>query len=190
MADVEDACIPEEPVPVPAGDHNAVDVSFAQQMIPHHRQALAMAELADTRAASPQVKALAMKIKAAQNPEIIQMSAWLSAWGQQVPTDGGMSGMPGMTHSMAPGSSMPGMSMPSMPGMMGDGDMAKLQSLSGAEFDKAFLAGMIAHHEGAVTMAKDETAKGTYEPAKKMAESISTSQAAEIAEMKQLLGNG
>lgn len=36
-----------------ADAHNAQDVSFAQGMIPHHQQAIEMAELADGRAASP-----------------------------------------------------------------------------------------------------------------------------------------
>lgn len=36
--------------------HNDADVTFAQQMIPHHQQAIEMSELAETRAASPEVK--------------------------------------------------------------------------------------------------------------------------------------
>lgn len=49
-----------------ATDHNAADVAFAQQMIPHHRRALSMAKLADTRAQSPAIKTLAAQIEAAQ----------------------------------------------------------------------------------------------------------------------------
>ncbi|MEU6477064.1 DUF305 domain-containing protein [Streptomyces sp. NPDC047017] len=164
--------------------HNAQDVAFAQQMIPHHRQAVTMAALAPTRSASPQVKSLAAQIRKAQDPEIATMTGWLKAWGANVPdaTASGMGDMPGMDHSGA------GHSGSSMPGMMSDADMGELGKLSGAAFDRAFLQMMIGHHEGAVVMAKAEQGKGGYRPAKAMAGSIVTSQSAEITEMKNLLG--
>ncbi|MFJ8199638.1 DUF305 domain-containing protein [Streptomyces sp. NPDC096152] len=169
------------------GGHNAQDVTFAQGMIPHHRQAVAMADLVPSRAKSPQVKELAAKIKKAQDPEIDTMSGWLRAWGAEVPADNssGMGDMPGMDHS---GSSGMDHSGSSMPGMMSGADMGKLKKLSGDAFDKAFLQMMIGHHEGAVSMAKTEQAKGAYGAATSMAGSIVTSQSAEIAEMHKLLG--
>ncbi|MGW4566310.1 DUF305 domain-containing protein [Streptomyces sp. NPDC004561] len=161
------------------GKHDAQDVSFAQGMIPHHRQAVAMADLAASRAKSQQVKDLAAKIKQAQDPEINTMSGWLKSWGEKVP-DAGMSGMesmPGMDHSGS-----------SMPGMMSSDDMGKLKGLSGDAFDKAFLQMMISHHQGAIEMAKTEQAKGAYGPATTMAKSIVTSQSAEITKMNKMLG--
>jgi uncharacterized protein (DUF305 family) len=87
---------------------NDADATFAQQMIPHHQQAVTMAELAGTRATDPEVKRLAAQIKAAQGPEITTMTGWLSAWGKPAPTDSldhgmNMSGgsMPGMMSSAA-----------------------------------------------------------------------------------------
>src|SRR2546423_14754646 len=62
-----------------AQDHNQVDVAFAQNMIPHHAQALAMSRLAAPRAVSPQVKDLAARILVGQQPEIDQMSGCLGA---------------------------------------------------------------------------------------------------------------
>ncbi|KUN82213.1 copper resistance protein [Streptomyces bungoensis] len=161
------------------GSHDPQDASFAQGMIPHHRQAVAMADLAASRAKSPQVKDLAAKIKKAQDPEIDTMSGWLKAWGEKVPGDSesGMGSMPGMDHSAS-----------SMPGMMSDQDMGRLKGLSGDAFDKAFLQMMISHHQGAIAMAKTEQAKGAYGPAKLMAKSIVTSQSAEITEMNKMLG--
>lgn len=155
------------------GAHNAADVTFAHQMIVHHRQAVAMAELAASRAHSQKVKGLAAKIKADQGPEINRMSAWLRAWGQQLP---------------APtASGMPGMHQP-MPGMMSSGEMAKMMAASGPAFDRLFLTMMIHHHEGAVQMAKTERLHGEYGPARAMAQSIIASQTAQIAQMKTLLG--
>ncbi|MEU6093420.1 DUF305 domain-containing protein [Streptomyces sp. NPDC047079] len=161
------------------GGHNAQDVSFLQGMIPHHRQAVAMADLAASRAKSPQVKDLAAKIEQAQGPEIDTMSGWLKSWGEKVPDDNmaGMESMPGMDHSGS-----------SAPGMMPDGDMNKLKSLSGDAFDTAFPRMMISHHRGAVEMAKTEQAKGAYGAARTMARSIVTSQSAEITEMNKMLG--
>lgn len=74
-----------------ASDFNDADVTFATDMIPHHRQAVEMAKLAETRAKSPEVKNLAVQILNAQDPEIQTMSGWLTAWGKPVPDD--MSGM-------------------------------------------------------------------------------------------------
>jgi len=149
-------------VSVVPGAHNAADVAFARQMIPHHRQAVVMAELAATRSRSPQVKALAAKIDAAQRAEIRQLSVWLRAWRQRVP---------------APGAG----------GMMSSAEMATMRAASGPAFDRIFLAMMIIHHEGAVRMAKAERLHGEYGPARSMAKSVVTSQSAQIAQMQRLL---
>jgi len=150
--------------------HNAADVTFAQSMIPHHQQAVEMAKLGATQAASPAVKQLAAQIQAGQDPEINTMTGWLNAWGQ--PTS-----MSGMT----------GHSMDSMPGMMSDADMTKLGTLSGSAFDREFLTLMTAHHTGAIAMARAKLAQGQYGPAKELANSIITDQTAQIAKMKTLL---
>lgn len=159
------------------GQHNAQDVAFAQGMIPHHRQAVTMAGLAASRAQSQAVKDLAAKIEQAQDPEITTMSGWLTSWGEQVPAGE----MPGMDHGMDH-------SGQGMPGMMSDEEMAGLQKASGKDFDTKFLKMMIAHHQGAIEMARTEKAQGAYGPAKDLAASIITGQSAEIDQMKKLLG--
>ena len=70
-----------------AAEHNDADVTFAQEMIPHHEQAIRMAELAEARAESQEVKALAADIEAAQGPEIETMTDWLESWGEDVPDE-------------------------------------------------------------------------------------------------------
>ena len=50
-----------------------------------------------------------------------------------------------------------------------------------------FLPMMIAHHTGAIEMAKTEQAKGKHQPAKDLARSIQDTQAAEITEMQQII---
>jgi uncharacterized protein (DUF305 family) len=149
---------------------NDADVMFAQMMIPHHQEAVEMAAMADGRAASAQVKDLAGKIEAAQQPEIDTMTGWLTAWGKAPMPD--MSG--GMDHG-------------AMPGAMSESDMAALHDAKGAAFDKQFLTLMVKHHEGAIEMAQEQVDKGSNPEAKALAAKIVTDQQAEIATMKQIL---
>jgi uncharacterized protein (DUF305 family) len=157
-----------------AAQFNNTDVTFATQMIPHHRQAVEMADLATNKATSPAVKQLAAAIKAAQDPEIQQMSGWLTSWGKPVPTTPGM-------HS---GHDMSG----SMPGMMTEQEMADLGKATGTMFDRMWVQMMINHHEGAVTMAKTEQTAGKDTAAIALAKKIETDQNREIVAMQTLLG--
>ncbi|MFD0266485.1 DUF305 domain-containing protein [Streptomyces sp. NPDC127106] len=157
--------------PVAQGQHNAADVAFAKGMIPHHRQAIEMADLASTRAENAEVKKLAAEIKTAQDPEIKTLSGWLASWGEQVPAEGAAD------HS-AHGTA----------GMMSTQEMDRLKNASGKAFDTAFMELMIKHHEGAVAMARTEQTAGSFPTAKTMAEAIITSQSGEIARMNKLLG--
>ncbi|MFE0021148.1 DUF305 domain-containing protein [Amycolatopsis sp. NPDC059021] len=163
----------------PQAGHNADDVAFAQQMIPHHGQALDMAKMVPTRSTNPKVLDLASRIEKAQDPEITQMRSWLSSWGAAP----GASSMPGMDHG-----SMPGMSGGPMPGMMSGDDMTKLGQAKGADFDTMWLRMMVQHHQGAIDMARTELAKGGSADAKALAQKIIDGQQAEITEMRGLLG--
>ncbi len=150
-------------------DHNAADVTFATDMIPHHRQAVMMAELAESRSDNPDVLGLASAIRDAQDPEIQTMSGWLEEWGEPVPDE------------------MDGMDRGGMPGMMSGQEMADMEAASGTSFDEMFLESMIAHHTGAVQMAQTEQADGQYAAAVDLAEQIEQSQTAEIETMEGLL---
>ena len=149
------------------------DVSFAQQMIPHHQQAVEMADLALTRETSPEVKKLAEQIKAAQGPEIEMMSMWLQSWGARMEM--------GEDHS---GHDMGGMDMS---GMMSDDDMQALADAQGAEFDRMWLEMMIAHHQGAISMAEQVKAASSNADVTSLAGAVMTGQAEEIDTMQKLL---
>ena len=158
--------------PSASAAHSRADISFATDMIPHHGQAIEMADMALNQASNAQVKQLARQIKSAQDPEISAMGGWLKDWGAAVPS-ASMSGI-----------AMSGMSMN---GMMSAADMNQLAAARGAAFDKLWLQMMIKHHQGAIAMAKTELATGQYPPAKALAQSISDAQAKEIATMQGLL---
>ncbi len=152
-----------------AGPHNNADVMFAAMMIPHHQQAIEMADLVLAKdGINTEVTDLATQIKAAQGPEITQMSGWLTGWG------------------MSPSSSMP-MDRDMGGGMMSQADMDDLEKATGDEAARLFLAGMIEHHNGAITMAQQEVTNGQNPDAKQLAQDIIDAQKAEIVTMNRLL---
>jgi uncharacterized protein (DUF305 family) len=180
-----------EATTTPSGEaHNDADVMFAQHMIPHHQQAIEMSDmLLAKQGIDSRVTELAKQIKAAQGPEIQQMQGWLTQWGNPAMppmTSGDMSGhgdMPGMSGTPMPTTS----GMPGMSGMMSEQDMTALQNAQGVEAGKLFLTQMIAHHEGAITMAQNEIKDGQYAAAVELARSIVTAQQKEIETMKGII---
>ena len=160
----------------------ASDVAFAQAMIPHHQQAVAMADMAldPASGASMQVQDLAAQIKAAQDPEIQQMTTMLQGWEQPMSMPGATSpeDMAGMDHDMG------GMTVS---GMMSEEDMAALDQMTGAQFDQEWLQMMTEHHQGAIDMA-EQAAAATLDPqVASLANDIITAQQAEIATMQQMM---
>lgn len=148
--------------------HNDQDIAFAQGMIPHHRQAVDMADMAAEQATTTEVKELAARIAAAQEPEIRQLTGMLEQWGAPA---GPSTGHDGMDHGE---------------GMMSGDDMRQLESATGAAFDRMWVRLMIEHHEGAVAMSRTELARGASQEAKDLARKIIDAQEAEIEEMRAL----
>ena len=156
---------------------NHADVAFMQMMIPHHAQALEMSELAEARAASPQVRALAERIRAAQGPEIMSMAAWLDERGMDVPS----------AHEDAESWDHAAHGHEGMAGMLSEAEMEGLATSAGEDFDRLFLAGMIGHHEGALEMVDQVAVEGEDLRVSELAADIAVSQAAEIGRMEDLL---
>lgn len=150
-----------------AVDANAADLMFAGMMIGHHQQAIQMSDLLLAKSdVDPGVAELAQRIKAAQAPEIEQLTGWVTAWG------GDAAAYEGMDHG---------------DGMMSPDDLAALEAAPGPEASVLFLEQMIVHHEGAVTMAEDQISSGQNADAVALAEKIVSDQTSEIAEMKEIL---
>jgi len=142
------------------------DAMFLQMMIPHHEQAVVMSDLALSTSKDVDVLKLAKQIKDAQAPEIIKMQVWLS--------DAGLIQDPG--HSMGDG----------MGGMLSDSEISTLKGSTGKAFDKLFLTGMIAHHEGAIHMVM-MIENSPDNDVNKLGQAIVKSQTAEIELMKKIL---
>ncbi|XAS76527.1 DUF305 domain-containing protein [Dermatophilaceae bacterium Sec6.4] len=152
------------------------DISFAQQMIPHHRQAVLMADMAlRNKTASAKVRSLATEIKKAQGPEITTMTGWLTRW--NAPTTSAMSGMSGMD------------GMHDMEGMMSKEDMTSLGAATGATFNRQWLTMMLAHHRGAITMSNNVLKTTSTPSVQQLARSIISGQTTEITTMRTLLAS-
>jgi uncharacterized protein (DUF305 family) len=150
--------------------HNDADVMFAQMMIPHHEQAVEMADAVLAKdGTSPEVAELATEVKAAQAPEIEQLDQWLDTWGAERTSE--HTGHAGMS------------------GMMSEEDMQALEAATAPESDRLFLEQMIAHHRGAVEMAQEEVEAGSDANAVTMAQTIVETQTSEIAAMESLLAS-
>jgi uncharacterized protein (DUF305 family) len=165
-------------------EHNDADIAFAEMMIVHHHQAIAMADLAADRAASEAVKSLAEQIRAAQGPEIETMTGLLHAWDAEVLEGVSPGGTGGTGGTGGPGR-MGGMH--GMPGAMAPEQMDQLMGAQGAGFDRMFLEMMTSHHNGAVEMARTEQAQGQNPQALELAETIEKDQTAEVERMRQIL---
>jgi len=141
------------------------ELMFASMMIPHHSQAVTMSELALNISTNEDIRALATAIRDAQAPEIAQMQSWLD----------------GSDYSGTHAGHM------DMGGMLSDEELAELSSAKGSTFDRLFLKGMIAHHEGALDMISMIKNSSNAE-VKTLYSNILRSQSAEIEAMKALLG--
>lgn len=145
---------------------NAADIAYARRMIEHHTQALEMTALVPGRARSANVERLAERISAAQGPEISVMESWLKPYAK----NGGTTG-----HEHA-----------AMPGMATEAQLTKLRAAKGKAFDTLFLSLMIAHHEGAITMATDVKAQGNNVRIEEMADDVIAQQTSEITRMREM----
>ncbi|MEU5942778.1 DUF305 domain-containing protein [Micromonospora sp. NPDC047548] len=153
--------------PLPRPSHNNADVRFVTMMIPHHEQALVMARLVADRGENPQLKIIADRILAAQEPEIKTLETWL--------TDRGLDRKSGGRHQH------------SMAGMQSTEALNLLTAARGAEFDRMFVTMMIEHHQGAVDMAGEVLGLGTDGIINEMASSVTVEQGAEINRMREAL---
>ena len=169
----------EEPAVVAPGEQGTLpnpdvysdaDVEFVTAMVPHHAQALEMAELAPDRAADARVRAMADRIAAGQGPEIAVMQAWLEKHGlPEAPTDAGHDG-----HDMR--------------GMVTGEQMTQLLAADGGQFDRLFLRRMIEHHQGALEMA-NRLGQGTHPVVMDMAKDVAATQSVEVTRMQEVLGD-
>jgi uncharacterized protein (DUF305 family) len=155
--------------------YSPADSQFMQDMIPHHHQAIEMAELVADRTNRQELLDVAGRINASQGDEIAFMQSWLRDRGEPVPDPTAHAGMH-TSHVMA------GMATPEQ--------MAELAASDGTDFDRLFLQLMITHHDGAVKMVKEllKQSGAAYDPILfEFTNDVTNSQATEIERMNALL---
>jgi uncharacterized protein (DUF305 family) len=165
----------EEAIEIAVTSHSPDDVIFMQDMIPHHHQAIEMAELVADRTNRPELVDVAGRINGSQQDEIEFMKQWLRDRGERVPD-------PTAHDAMNTDQKMAGMATPEQ--------MAELSKSESADFDRLFLQLMITHHEGAVTMVEEllEQPGSAYDPVLfEFTTDVTNDQNAEIERMNVLL---
>lgn len=154
-------------------NNSIMDAHFIEQMIPHHEDAITMANLALEKSNREEIRGLAHNIIDSQSREIRQMKEWYKNWfGRELATGDEVMNV----HGMMSGGRM-------HMGIMGnDTDMKRLEN--SADFDKMFIEEMIPHHQMAVMMAS-MLKNGTSRPEmRQLADDIITAQTKEIGEMR------
>ena len=143
----------------PAPDRSTAhfEVKFMEDMMEHHHMAVMMAELCLTRATEHEaLRDLCQNIIATQMQEMHQLHSWLEQWY-------------GVQHE---------------PMMSGMGGMQRLERLSGAEFEIAFMQMMIRHHESAIREANKCLDRAYHSELEGMCQNIIATQSAEIQQMQ------
>ena len=164
-----------EAVKVADNSYSPDDVSFMQNMIPHHAQAVEMSNLVESRTNRTEIVEIAGRIKASQADEIKFMEEWLEQRNEPVAMEG-HHGHHGAHHEMA------GMATPEQ--------MNALANAEGVDFDQLFLTLMITHHEGALTMVETLTDQpgSAYDPVLyDFTNDIVNDQTSEIEQMSAIL---
>jgi uncharacterized protein (DUF305 family) len=147
-----------------------LDRHFIEQMIPHHEDAVGMAELALVKAEHPELRQLAENIRKNQSQEIAQMRAWYESWYDvEAPKPG--------TGFQGSGMGMMGM------GMMGGGTDLEVLEVA-RPFDQEFINQMMPHHQMALMMAQMVLSGSDRKEIQDLARSIIQTQSAEIEQMR------
>ncbi len=151
------------------------DQRFIDMMVPHHEAAIAMAEIARTRATRDGLRALADEIIDAQTAEVVQLRVWRESWF-------GSSDTPLMN------------AMPMLPGVRMGGELMigdrmdirdDVEQLRVAEpFDQAFIDAMIQHHQSAIDGAQSALSQSDREEILRLAEAIIDGQSREIEQLR------
>lgn len=144
----------------PSADPSSVnfETKFMTDMIDHHHMAVMMAEVCLVKAVHLELRSMCENIIATQAAEIAQMQTWLRDWY-------------GITYepTMKPGD---------------EKMLDRLASLSGAEFESAFMEMMIMHHKKALREARHCLDKAAHPELRALCENIIATQSAEIAQMQ------
>lgn len=171
----------------------SAEAGFSRDMQTHHNQGVEMAMIIRDRTDDKAVRTLAYDIATAQATQSGIMSGWLSVWRlPQYSSEESMTWMtrPGLdgtghNHSgKAAAAHVPG---EPMPGLATQAQLDELDAQSGVEAERTFLRLMIAHHRGAIEMAKAVLDRSENPVVTTFATGVVTAQQSEIDLMNDML---
>lgn len=170
--------------PAPDPRVAGIEKDFLMGMIPHHRGALMMSQMALQKASRPEVRKLAQDAIESQTREIALMTNWLRDWYGMTPPEG----------DMMPMDIMERMDMPMMRGLMPSMEeqmqrMQNLENLSGAAFDIEYMSLLTDHHGMAIMMAAPVLIRGHHAALYDLAAMIVKDQGEQIQQMRQYLND-
>ena len=148
-------------------NQHAADVAYAQMMMPHVVQGVELTEMVPGRAADPSLVQLVQSMNYTDVEEQGQLAGQLHLWQAPVP---GEDGVP----------------LATMPGMADAATLDRLRGMSGPRFDRAWLAVMIAHHQGGVDMSHDYLDTGADQALATVAETQVQVSSEQIGQMRTL----
>jgi uncharacterized protein (DUF305 family) len=158
-------------------DNGSPEAGFARDMIVHHAQAIQMAEIVRDKTQNANIRLLATDIALTQQAQIGMMQGWLEMWGLPIAETG-----PAMAWMGHPTEGL-------MPGMAKPDEIDLLSNAPPDDADKLFLILMINHHRAAIPMAQAILGRTDLAPVRQLAESIKSSQQAEIQTMQDMLSS-
>ncbi len=144
--------------PAPEHDQRRFEINFLTMMIDHHYGAVKMSELCDGRTVHAELQTMCEQIKTSQTQEIATMQSWLQSWY-------------GITHQ------------PMLDRKM-ERQLQYLATLTGAAFEKAYMAMMIPHHSMAARMSIESLNQAYHPELLNMNAMTLASQGDEIAQMR------
>ncbi|RIH90563.1 hypothetical protein Mterra_00358 [Calidithermus terrae] len=142
------------------------DIAYMSMMIDHHKGAVEMAQAILKVSKDARVRKAAQDIVAVQNKEIGQLTAWLKGW-----------------YGVAPSRMYMDMMRGDMKAMMD----AAMAGMKGKSPDRAFLEGMIPHHQDAIDMSELALKKANKPELKKFAREVIAVQSREIGQYREWL---
>lgn len=142
------------------------DIAYMSMMIEHHKGAVEMAQAILEVSKDARVRRAAQDIIAVQNREVTQLTAWLRGW-----------------YGVAPSKLYMGMMRDDMKTMMN----TAMTGIKGQSPDRAFLEGMIPHHQDAIDMSELALKKAARAELRRFAQGVIDVQAREIEQYREWL---
>lgn len=155
------------PAPATAAPGTKTEVAFAKAMYSHDRQAIELDELAlSLPVASLEVRQAATTNKREAESRSQTLRDWLDAWGHAVP-----SGDAGAL------------------GMLSPDQVARVRNADAARFNQLWMQAMIAHHRGAVAMARQVQGSSAKGELLAFAQRVVATHTEEIGRLQMMLAN-